>query len=287
MQALKTIFVTGGTGNQGGAVARNLINDGFKVKVLTRNPASAAAQSLAKQGIQVIQGDLNETDTFKQHIKDADGVFSVQTFENGIEKEIKQGIDLARMAKEYNVRHFLYTSVAGADLHTGIPHWESKAEIEDCIKKLGISYTIIRPTSLYENFLFPEVKNRLVKGKLVSPIDKNIVQQFIASEDIGRISAKIFLKPDQYASQTITLAAEQLDSIEVARILSETLGKEIKYQKLPAIITRLVMGKKLYKMFEWINENSGVFIKDMQEVKKEFPNLMSLKQWIQLHFKTS
>jgi uncharacterized protein YbjT (DUF2867 family) len=191
------------------------------------------------------------------------------------------------MAKEYNVRHFLYTSVAGADLHTGIPHWESKAEIEDCIKKLGISYTIIRPTSLYENFLFPEVKNRLVKGKLVSPIDKNIVQQFIASEDIGRISAKIFLNPDQYASQTITLAAEQLDSIEVARILSETLGKEIKYQKLPAIITRLVMGKKLYKMFEWINENSGVFIKDMQEVKKEFPNLMSLKQWIQLHFKTS
>ncbi len=68
MQALKTIFVTGGTGNQGGAVARNLINDGFKVKVLTRNPASAAAQSLAKQGIQVIQGDLNETDTFKHFV---------------------------------------------------------------------------------------------------------------------------------------------------------------------------------------------------------------------------
>ncbi len=35
---MKTIFVTGGTGNQGGAVATSLIKNGFKIKVLTRNP---------------------------------------------------------------------------------------------------------------------------------------------------------------------------------------------------------------------------------------------------------
>ena len=46
---------------------------------------------------------------------------------------------------------------------------------------------------------------------------------------------------------------------KVADIFSEVLGKEIKYQKLPMFITRLVMGKDLYKMFKWINENDAVF----------------------------
>ncbi|MEJ7673672.1 MAG: NmrA family NAD(P)-binding protein [Chitinophagaceae bacterium] len=40
MNTTKTIFVTGGTGNQGGDVAKNLLQNDFKVKVLTRNPVS-------------------------------------------------------------------------------------------------------------------------------------------------------------------------------------------------------------------------------------------------------
>jgi uncharacterized protein YbjT (DUF2867 family) len=42
---MKTIFVTGATGNQGGAVAASLINKGFKIKALTRNIASVKAQN--------------------------------------------------------------------------------------------------------------------------------------------------------------------------------------------------------------------------------------------------
>ena len=70
------------------------------------------------------------------------------------------------MAKENGVKHFLYSSVIGADVHTGIPHWESKFQIENHIKQIGLSYTIIRPASLFENLLIPQVKSRLLKGKL-------------------------------------------------------------------------------------------------------------------------
>ena len=106
MQNSKTIFVTGATGNQGGAVARSLINNGFKVKALTRNPSSPPAQNLKKLHAEIVQGDLNNTDTFRDHIKDVDGIFAVLTYENGIDKEIKQGMDLANLAKEYDVKHF-------------------------------------------------------------------------------------------------------------------------------------------------------------------------------------
>lgn len=281
----KVIFVTGVTGNQGGAVARNLINKGFKVRALTRNPTSAQAQNLRKQQVDIIEGDLNEQKTFSHHLKNIDGIFSVQTFENGIDKEIKQGINLANLAKEYNVPHFLYSSVVGADLQTGIPHFESKLKIEAHIKQLRLPYTILRPASFYENFLIPQVRSRLVNGKLVSPVDRNIVQQFISTEDIGRISTQIFINPGQYEGRTITMAAEQLDLVQVSGIFSKVLEKEIRYQKLPGLITRFAMGKDLYKMFKWINENGGVFIKDIGAFQKEFPDYLTLKEWIKINFK--
>ena len=284
---MKTIFVTGATGNQGGAVAASLIKNGFTIKVLTRNVDSVKAQNLQKLNVELIKGDLNDLNTYRNHLKDVDGIFSVQTFENGIDKEIKQGIDLSNLAKEYGVNHFLYSSVAGADLNTGIPHFESKYKIENYIKQLGLPYTIIRPNSLFENFLIPQVRNRILKGKLSSPINRIKTQQFISAVDIGEISADIFLNKDRYLGKTITIGSEEMDMQQVAATFSEVLGKEISYQKFPMLIVRFVMGKDFYNMFKWINENDAVFIKDLELFKKENPNLLSLKQWIKINFKNN
>ena len=282
---MKTIFVTGATGNQGGAVAASLIKNGFKIKVLTRKTDSVKAQNFQKQNVELIKGDLSYLDTFRNHLKDIDGIFSVQTFENGIVKEIKQGMDLAMLAKEYGVDHLLYSSVAGADLNTGIPHFDSKYKIENYIKQLGLPYTIIRPNSLFENFLIPQVRSRILKGKLASPINQNKTQQFISAADVGEISAGIFLNKDKYLGKTITIGSEEMNMQQVATIFSEVLGKEISYQKFPMLIARFVMGKDLYKMFKWINENDAIFMKDLELFKKENPNLLSLRQWIKLNFK--
>jgi uncharacterized protein YbjT (DUF2867 family) len=282
----KAIFVTGGTGNQGGAVARSLLQQGFTVKVLTRNINSTKAQNLKSLDIELIEGDLNNADSYREHLKDLHGVFSVQTFENGIEEEINQGIKLATIAKELDVKHFLYSSVVGADLNTNVPHIESKFKIENYIKQIGLPFTIIRPTSLYENFLIPQVKKGILKGKLVQPINRDSIQQYVASGDIGKAAAKIFQNRDLYLSRTIPLATEQLSTQEVADIFSDVLNRKVVYQKLPVLVTRLFLGKNLYKMFKWINEKSSFQKEDLELTNKEFPNLISLKSWIEMNFKS-
>ena len=284
MERSKTFFVTGATGNQGGAVVKNLMARGFAVKALTRNPNSIKAKGLTNSKAEVINGDLNNPSGFAEHLKNVDGIFSVQTYENGIKKEIQQGIALADLAKQYAVPHFVYSSVIGSDAHTGIPHWESKFVVENHVKSLGLPYTVIRPSSLYENFLIPQVKSRILKGKLVTPADANTVQQFISAEDVGKITAEIFTNPEYYAGKTMVVAAEELNMHEVANIFSEALGKKITYNKLPTLITRLAMGKDLYKMFTWINKNDAVFLKDINAFKKEFPGLLDLKTWIRDRF---
>lgn len=286
MPSNKTFFVTGGTGKQGGAVARNLLKQGFTVKVLTRNINSAKAQNLKKLNIELVKGDLNNADTYRQHLKDVYGIFSVQTFEYGVENEINQGITLATLGKEFGVKHFLYSSVFGAQLNTGVPHIDSKIKIENHIKQRELPFTIIRPTSLYENFLIPQVKKGILKGKLIQPINRDTIQQYIAAEDIGKAASKIFMNSDTYLGKTIPLATEQLSTQEVADIFSNVLNKKIEYQKLPVLITRLFLGKKLYKMFKWINEKSIFLKEDMELTRKEFPNLTSLKNWIEMNFKS-
>ncbi len=278
--------MTGGTGNQGGAVARNLVQQGFTVKVLTRNIQSPKSQNLKNLNIELINGDLNNTDTFREHLKDIYGIFSVQSFENGVDKEMNQGIALADLGKEINIKHFLYSSVFAANLNTGVPHMDSKFKIENHIRQIGLPFTILRPTSLYENFLIPQVKKGILKGKLVQPINRNTVQQYIASEDIGKAAAKIFQNNDNYLGKTIPLATEQLSTQEVAEIFSKALNKKIVYKKLPALITRLFLGNGLFKMFKWMNEKSVFSIEDVTLTRKEFPNPLSLQRWIEINFKS-
>jgi uncharacterized protein YbjT (DUF2867 family) len=280
----KTILVTGGTGNQGGAVAKNLSAQGFPVKVLTRNPDSIKAKNLSKINIQLVKGDLNSVDTYRQFLKDVYGIFSVQTFENGVGKEISQGIELATIAKEFGVKHFLYSSVAGANLNSGVPHIESKFKIENHIKQVGLPFTIIRPTSFYENFLIPQVKSGLLKGKLIQPVNENTILQYIASDNIGTAAIKIFENPEKFLGKTVPLAAEQLSSHEVAELFSEVLNKRIRYKKLPSLITRIFIGKSVYKMFKWMDKENRFLMEDVNLTRSEFSNIISLKTWIETNF---
>ncbi|MDQ3016762.1 MAG: NmrA/HSCARG family protein [Bacteroidota bacterium] len=284
MEPAKTIFVTGATGNQGGATARNLLSQGVIVKALVRDMASPKAKVLQEHKAELIQGDLDKPSSYAKHLANVDGVFGLLHFTKGIDKEIAQGKALIDAAVLAGVRHFIYSSVIASDQKTGIPHFESKGVIEAHLRSSGLPFTILRPSSLYENFMIPQVRSRIVKGKFVSPLDKHVVQQMISTQDIGNIAAHIFLHPEQYIGKTLDLAADQMDQGQMADSFSKAMGKNIKYGKLPGLITRLAMGKDLHTMFKYINTNGGDFIKNYKEINHDLPPVMTLSEWIPRYF---
>jgi uncharacterized protein YbjT (DUF2867 family) len=280
MEPLGTFFVTGASGNQGSATARYIAENGFRVKALARDPASRAAEKLKHQNIEVVQGDLNEPLSYKSHLKDIEGAFALFISTKGVKKEIWQGKTFIDSAKEMNVPFILYTSVIGADSGSGIPHWESKNEIERYLKDSGISYTIIRPSYFYQNFLFAEVHKRIVKGKLVTPVKKDKLFQLISTEDVGRIAAHILVNKEKYNHRTIPIAADEMDMQTAAKTFSEVLEKPVSYSQLPGLLTRIFMGADLHTMFTYMNNNDMLFVKNMQELKTEYPFLSSFKEWV-------
>ncbi len=80
------------------------------------------------------------------------GVFSVQPFERGkAHLEVQWGKRVADTAAALGVAHFVYASVFGTDAAPDVPHFASKAEVENHIRSIGLPHTILRPAGFMEN----------------------------------------------------------------------------------------------------------------------------------------
>src|ERR687893_611114 len=133
------IVVCGATGKQGGAVARSLLDRGFRVRGLTLNPQKPEAQALADQGAEVVQGDMEDRSDMDRVLEGAYGVFSVQNYwETGYDREVQQGKTVADATKVAGVQHYVYSSVGSAHRQTGIPHFDSKWEVEEHLRELDL-----------------------------------------------------------------------------------------------------------------------------------------------------
>jgi len=277
----KTVLVTGATGRQGGAVIRHMLPKGWKLRALTRNPASHAGQDLARQGIELVQGDLEDPATLPAVLRGAYGVYSVQDFwAVGAKREISQGKNLADAAKKAGVQHFVYSSVGGAERKTGIPHWESKWEVEKHIRSLGLAATVIRPAAFMEMYYIDQVEIGILKGKFADPIRGDKPYQTIATGDIGAFVALAFERPQEFIGKELEIAGSELTNLEAAKVFSRVLGKPVKFQKLPLPIVKLILGKEFHTMFRWFNESG--FKADIPGLRRAYPevHLHTLEEWL-------
>jgi uncharacterized protein YbjT (DUF2867 family) len=273
----KLILVTGATGQQGGAVARHVLKQpGFAVRALTRDSAKAAAQALAQAGAEIFQGDLDNQDSLRRALDGAWGVFSVQNFmEAGYNGEIRQGKAVADAAKAAGVQYLVYTSVVSADRKTGLPHFESKWQIEQHIAHSGLAHTILRPAFFMQNW-HNYMREPILNGTLPLPLNQQTRLPQISVEDIGAIAAKAFLNPTKWLGRTIELAGEELTMQRVVETLSRVMGRNVKYVQVAWDQFRQSAGEEMTKMYQWFND-VGYHV-DIVSLRKEYPDLATLEQ---------
>src|SRR5579864_871579 len=281
VNADKTVLVTGATGRQGGAVVRHMQPKGWKLRALTRNPNSYAAKQLARQGVELVQGDLDEPGSLELAARGAYGIYSVQDFwAIGAKREVQQGKNLADVAKRAGVEHFVYSSVGGAERHTGITHWETKWEVEKYIRNLKLPVTILRPTSFMETYHILEVEVGLLKGKLADPIRGDKLYQTIATDDIGGFVALAFERPKEFIGLELEIAGSELTNLQAAEVFSRVLNRPVKFKKLPMPVVKLFLGKEFYQMFDWFNKKE--YQANIPELRRKYPEvrLHTLEEWL-------
>jgi uncharacterized protein YbjT (DUF2867 family) len=175
-----TVVVAGSTGKQGGAVARGLLERGHKVRAVTRDPNSSQAKLLANAGATLVAASPEETAAITKALEGATSLFAMTVPSGGTDAETRQGVVAADAAKAAGV-HLVFTSVSSANRQTGIPHFDSKYEVEKHIAKIGVRATILAPVAFMENLYF--AKEQLAKGIYATalPATRALAQVAVAS----------------------------------------------------------------------------------------------------------
>jgi uncharacterized protein YbjT (DUF2867 family) len=275
----KRVLVTGATGQQGGGLARVLLSRGHHVRAFTRKPESAPANALRKLGAEVVAGDLGDRSSVEKAAKGVDVAFVVATpYEKGVQAETgfgKTGLDGIRAA---GVPYVVYSSVSDADRKTGIPHFESKAEIEQHLHGLNIDHAVIAPVFFSENLMSPWVAPGLAHGVFASGALADRKLQVISLPEIAEFTALAVEQPHSFRGKRINIASDEPTPVDIARELSEISGRKVTYQQIPLDELRK-QNADTARMYEWFNQVG--YSVDIPQLKREYPQVhwRTFREW--------
>jgi uncharacterized protein YbjT (DUF2867 family) len=275
----KLVLVTGATGKQGGAVAEALLARGHQVRALTRSSASSAANRLREQGVEIAVGDFTDHDSLVRATRGVDAVYVMSTpFEQGAEKEAAQGITITDAAKAAGAAHLIYSSAAGANRATGVPHFESKYEVEKHLQASSVPYTIVAPVSFMEDLLQPWSLPSLRQGKLAMALPATRALQQVAVADIGAFVAAVIERGDTVFGRRFDIAGDVLTGEEAAGILSRVTGRKVHYEGFSPDVLR-AQSEDLALMFEWFDTTE--YATDIESLRRDFPEVKwhTFEEW--------
>jgi hypothetical protein len=162
--------------SQGGSVAKAFLKDpSYKIRGVT-HPAQAESQALVTQGIEIVQGDIDDVETLKAAFKGAHTIFGNTAFAMPTEgdiKKLKPNQSLREMCYETEVRQgknivdavanvdtlelFIWPTLSHASKwsrgkYTGVYHFDSKAAVVDFLNEKYPQ--VAKRTSLLQMGLF-------------------------------------------------------------------------------------------------------------------------------------
>lgn len=272
------IAVVGATGEQGGAVARTLLAQGVPTRALVRDPVADKATALAGRGAELVAADLEDDASLRSAFSGAAAVFAMAspTPERGADGEAAHGRAIADAAASIGVAHVVYSSVDGVDRNSGIPHFESKLEIEHYLRELGVPSTFVRPVFFMDNFarfMVPTEEDGAVVVRMPMPGD--VPLQMIASADVAAVSTVALLEPERIESGVVQIAGDELTGEQIAAAYGEHRGLEGRYEA----VSTDVLDEDSKAMFEWF-ARLPAYQADFAATKRLHPQVMAFAQWL-------
>lgn len=282
----KTVVVAGATGQQGRAVTRHLLRDGWRVRALTRDPDGPRATALARAGAQVVRARMEDVGSLTAAAEGAWGMFSVQPTVGSpgtapdftADDEVRWGMNVAEAAHAAGIGHFVFTSVAESDRHPEekLPvNLVSKWRIEQHVAALGLPATILRPVSFMENFTGGYA---LRNGTLSTGLAPEVPQQIMAVDDVGAVAALAFAQPAEWIGRAVSLAGDELTPARIAEAIGRALGIPLPYVQIPIDTIRALSEDFAYAN-EWLNEHG--YRADLHATREIHPVAMDFGTWLE------
>ncbi|KAH8879095.1 NAD(P)-binding protein [Thozetella sp. PMI_491] len=244
--AAPIVYVTGATGTQGGAVARQLRALGWNVRTTTRDPNSSAAKALSSIGVEVTAGAWDDEAALRLALAGSQYLFLnlIPNFTNP-NFQLEQARIMFRFAGEAGVKHLVYSSdyaLGDSDPASGdSPNLiqlfrQSKRDIEKEIPGAVFdTWTVLRPGFFMANCLQPKIKMfpGAAEGTYTFAFPPDTELPLIDHEDIGKFAVAAFQDPRRFHGHSIRLAGQVLTANDVMTAIRRATGRNVQAIYLP------------------------------------------------------
>ncbi len=233
--ATNPILVIGATGMLGKPVARQLKADGFKVRLLVRNPEKA--KSMLGDGYEIVKGDFEDAASLKSALAGCDGVhISIKGGPKDADFDRVEHLGtrrIAEAAKSAGVgRATLISAYAVSEAKADTPESRAKFKGEQALKAGGVPYTIFRCTWFMETLpLFVQGKQISLIGNQVHPL------HWIAAEDYARMVSCAYQRDETLNKELYIFGPETYTMGEAMKIYTGVAAPGV---KIAPISTRML-----------------------------------------------
>lgn len=302
----KVIVVLGATGAQGGGLVRAILNDKnseFTPRAVTRDAKSDKAKELQKLGAEIFEADVDNPEALKKAFKGAYGAYCVTFYwaHMNPEKEKEEAKAMANAAKEEGLKHVIWSTLEDTRLWVPledkrmptlmgkykVPHFDAKGESNKFFTDLGVPVTFMAASFYWDNLIaFGMGPKKQEDGKyaIVLPMGNKKLAG-IAAEDIGKCAYGVFRKPKEFIGKSIGIAGDHLTLTEMAKKMSDVLGKEIVYHEVSPETFRsfgFPGADDLGNMFQFYGEfeKDGLDLRNLKVSKELNPELKNFDMWL-------
>jgi hypothetical protein len=111
-------------------------------------------------------------------------------------------------------------------------------------------------------------------------LDEYRPYQTIATDDIGKLVALAFDRPEDFIGYELEIAGSELTIRQAAEVFAPMLGRPVKFRRLPMPIVRVALGKEFFQMFHWFNDSG--YQADVNSLRARYPELQlrTLEDWL-------
>ena len=229
------IVVTTPTGTIGRQVLENLFDSGEPIRVIARDPSHLP--SYTRERVEVVQGSHGDIDIVNQAFADADSVFWLVPPDFHAESVEAAYVDFTQPAcdalQSQGVRRVVGVSALGRGRPRNAGLVSASLAMDDLIASTGVSYRALTMPSFMDNILrqVEPIKNQ---GMFFSPLSGDRKLPTCATRDIAVVAAKLLLDSSWSGQDSVpVLGPEDLSLNDMAQIMSEVLGKPVRFQQIP------------------------------------------------------
>ncbi|KAI0008715.1 hypothetical protein F4779DRAFT_585898 [Xylariaceae sp. FL0662B] len=244
----KLVTVVGATGSQGSAVIAALVDDpNYKLRGLTRNPDSPAAQDLKAKGVEVVRADINDLESLKNAFAGSYAVYGVTDFpnllgehdiESAVRVEASQGRNIAQAALETtSLQHFIWSTLPDAsEISDGqfyLPNFAGKSQVDKFIRShrdLAAKTTFLFIAQYHSNYSYSPLSLYLIPTAqtyvqfVTHPPDTPIYTIGDVRRNLGPFVKPILEQPDMTKGNVVLAHVEIMTAEESLQTWAKVKG---------------------------------------------------------------